>query len=176
MDAQSDLNPYQSPGNEAINPAHANQDLRETRRIKLAWVGVFLLNLCMPVFFGSLVTERGGRSGMFAGVALLFVIGYRLCTSAQRIGRTLVVGGVAVGLMQVFPAVQMMAGIVGFCAVSTLQLEGPDPDDVMLRVRSDSSGFVLTIVTGGLLMAAAFVAGLLVCGLFAAAQRRRSGA
>lgn len=174
MEIQTEVNPYQAPATAAA--VSADEHPHAPRRIKFAWFGVFVLNLCAPLFVGWLTTEKGGRNGMFAGVGVLFLAGYWLCTRARSIGRALVVGGLAIGLTQVLPAMQMMAGIVGLCVVSALRLGKPAPDDVMLSVRSDASGFVLTIVTGGLLMAAAFVAGLLGCGLFAAAQRRRSGA
>ena len=172
MDVQSEVNPYQSPGGETSKPAHANEDLRETRRIKLAWVGVFLLNMCVPVWLGWQLTEGAGNLGMFEGTCVLFVSGYVLCASARSMAKALVVGGVAIGLSQVFPALQMMAGIAGFFFAQLIGLDGSA--DEIPRLTNDAATFVTTIITGGLLMAAAFVAGLAIRALFSARVRNNT--
>ncbi|MGH7140320.1 MAG: hypothetical protein ACREHD_31675 [Pirellulales bacterium] len=172
MATQAEVNPYQAPGREATPAGDAVEDPRAARRIKLAWVGVFLLNLCVPLLLAWSLTEQGGRLGMFVATAALFVAGYWLCASVRRFGQALVVGGVAVGLAQVAPVLQIWSGMAGYLAAEFLGLERSGPH-AGPRLTSEAAGFVTTITTGGLLMAAAFVAGLAIRGLFS--NLRKSG-
>ncbi len=80
----------------------------------------------------------------------------------------MVVGGVAVALSQVFPIVQMMAGLVGFAVAKRIGVPvdvrdggmdwaaGPPNADTVV------AGFVVTMITGGLLLLASIAAGLAI--------------
>lgn len=171
MENRSEINPYQSPAAsayETTSASHevANEDATETRGY-IAWGVVFAGNLLIPLLVGWGVTQDGGRWGMLAAVALLFVVGCWLCAAVPRVARALLVGSVAVGLTQAIPVLQLMAGIAALGLVELLRLDtgfndaAPRPH----TMTNELSGFVATLVTGGLLMTAALVAGLAIRGL-----------
>jgi hypothetical protein len=87
MDVQSEVNPYQSPGGETSKPAHANEDLRETRRIKLAWVGVFLLNWMGD---NSCSLALGGGEGLNFVVRAHGLVRFLLGSSIEQAEATLI--------------------------------------------------------------------------------------
>jgi hypothetical protein len=78
------------------------------------WTLVFVGNLPVPMLFGlSIVGVEGGGWGLFGGLAVLYWVGFALCLFRFRIGRSLVWGGGAVALTQVFPVVQLFSGAFG---------------------------------------------------------------
>ena len=170
MDVQSEVNPYQSPATDTGGPQTSVANEGASRRIYFAWCAVFVLNLAVPLLFGWSLTERGGRVGMLVATAALFVVGSWLCASARRIAQALVTGGVAVGLGQVVPVVQIMAGSAGFHVVAAMGLEDAAVD--LRGLTNEPSGFIVTTTTGGLLMAIAIVVGLAARALFSARWRR----
>ena len=73
----------------------------------------------------------------------------------EQLGQALVRGGVGIGLAQLIPVLQLMAGLVAMDVGRLLcQVDGND-------IRSEPGGFIMTTVTGGLLMCAALVLGLI---------------
>jgi hypothetical protein len=167
MDLPSTVNPYQSPGSDTAPRPSLPADPGASRRLKLAWCGVFLANLCAPLWFGWLMTERGGTLGMFASVSVLFVVGYWVCAIRETVAKALVVGGVAVALTQVFPILQIAAGMAGLLLAAVMGLlQWPEPEDVFPSVTNDLRAFVVGMTTGVLLMGMALVAGLVIRALF----------
>jgi hypothetical protein len=160
-------NPYASPTNDNIDSSRERpSDTVSTKRLCLGWLAVFALNLIVPLFLGWGVTAPEGRIGMLLAVLFILVLGLWICASARQVGFALVVGGVAVALSQVFPILQMMAGIFGFALAQGIGVLARDADgiaaDVFHDVDTVAAGFVVTMTTGGLLVAASTVAGLAI--------------
>jgi hypothetical protein len=152
-------NPYLAPQySEAGLAKEPGFEGKNAMRLYVAWPVVFALNLVMPGLFGLMSTDGAGRVGMLVGTCFLLVCGFWICSSARNIGFALVVGGVPVALSQVVPIIQMVAGTLAFAFAEALGLVGPG--GAMGTATSAAGGFVLTLTTGGLLMAAALVAGL----------------
>lgn len=78
-----------------------------------AWTGVFVANLAVPVLFGFNVVGKEGVYGLIGALAVLFWIGFAICLFRFRIGRSLVLGGVAIAIFQVFPILQIICGALG---------------------------------------------------------------
>jgi hypothetical protein len=153
-------NPYEAPKTSATegSPKRAG-DRRYASRLHLAWVIVFLLNLVVPGFFGWMVTESGGRNGMLIATLLLLALGYGACGAARRTARTLVFGGLLVTITQFFPLVQIVAGFIGLGIGEAIGQADMSDDALPGQVKSEAGGFLITLVTGGLLMAISLVAG-----------------
>lgn len=161
-DQADEPNPYQAPQSDAAQaPQFADLPTKGKKRLYVAWFFVFALNLIVPALIGWQMTEDGGRIGMLAAGMLLLAVGYWICAVARQLGFALVVGGVAVALSQVFPILQMTAGIVS-CALAEAMGLYSSGDDVnpLGTVAGDVGSFALTLITGGLLMAAALAVGL----------------
>lgn len=152
-----DANPYQAPSNLETDWPPAS--IATSGSLKLLWRGwapVFLLNMIVPLSLGSLAADARGCIGMFVGTAVLFVMCGWLCSCQPRLARAIVRGGAPIGVAQLVPILQIIAGLAAMAIVSTLRLaDEPDP------VNGMPGGFLVTIITGVLLIGAALFLGLL---------------
>ncbi|HWB09567.1 MAG TPA: hypothetical protein VG826_10095 [Pirellulales bacterium] len=157
-------NPYASP--KADNADRSREDPQGgAKRLYFGWLAVFALNLIFPLLMAWGMTAPDGRIGMLLAIIVLLALGFWICASARQVGFALVVGGVAVALSQIFPILQMMAGILGFALTKAIGA-APTPDgiahDGLPDVETLAAGFVITMTTGGLLIAASTLAGLMI--------------
>jgi hypothetical protein len=146
-------NPYDPPRSSLEDLTSAEPANRSAiSRLELGWFGVFALNLAFPLLFGWELTRANGRIGMLLAIPVLLAAGRWICREHRDLGRLLVVGGVLVGLSQVYPLLQMVAGIGGMLVgqvlgqVSMAGAATPAP-------LSQVGGFVMALTTGSLLMA-----------------------
>src|SRR5207248_2227495 len=100
--------------------------------------------------------------GMFIAALLLLVLGYWACAGARKIGLALIVGGVLVGLAQVFPMLQVVAGMVGMGIGRAAGQVEAGHEGLPGNVSSEVGGFIVTLSTGGLLMIASVILGVLL--------------
>jgi hypothetical protein len=119
------------------------------------WTPVFALNLMVPLFFGWMVTQEGGRIGMGAGIALLWYLGYCLFGLSEACGRALVIGGVLVAVVQFCPILHILAGLASVGLADALW-HGSFAD---MRINTEIGGFIATLVMGLLMMGVAAVIG-----------------
>jgi hypothetical protein len=160
-----DANPYQAPASLEAESPQPSTAARLPVRLLAGWTAVFLLNMAVPLLFGWNMTAKHGRIGMFAAAVLLLFLGGWVCVVREKLGRALVRGGVGIGLGQLLPVLQVMAGLAAMDVGHLLrQVKGDD-------ILSEPGGFIMTIVTGGLLMCAAFVLGLFMGAISAQLQR-----
>lgn len=164
MAIDADVNPYRSPSSgPPIRESHSSLG---GKRIYTVWFVVFVLNAAAPLFLGWGATVNGGRIGMLAATVMFFALGCCLCAYAPEIAKALVVGGVAVGLTQVMPLLQVIAWLFAVWLLVALRLEKPPWNAMLMSLSNEPSGFLATIVFGGVLMAACFMVGLPVRALF----------
>jgi hypothetical protein len=126
----------------------------QTRSWRRRWLAVFSLNLITPLFFGFIVTEGAGRIGMFLAIVPLWLWAYRLGTRSRHFAYAMTVGGTVVGLLQIYPVLQMFAGIAALMAAGPLVNVG-----VGKNVSTAPGGVIVTMVTGGLLQLIALAIG-----------------
>ncbi len=129
-----------------------------TRESQWGWAIVVLANLPVPLIFGFLLTSEGGIFGMLAGIVAVWGLGHIVVARVPRVRSVLVNGGGVFALSQVIPAVQFVAGELALRACGT-PING---------WMSETTGFCVTLLTGGQLVTAALVCGLFlrVCGPF----------
>ncbi len=154
-----DQNPYAPPVlslDDSTVPDRANRFAPS--RLHLAWFAVFAFNLVLPLLFGWGLTSATARIGMLMAVMILLAAGYWICSIQRDLGRLLVFGGAFVGLSQIYPILQIVAGLGGmvvgqaFGQVSAGDQAAPAP-------LSQTGGFLVTLTTGGLLMMASLALG-----------------
>jgi hypothetical protein len=83
----------------------------------VAWAVVFLANLIAPLLLAWSMTEGEARFGMFAAVALVWVSGHLAIARAAGWRLILVGGGFCVALSQLFPILQVFAGLLSLTAI-----------------------------------------------------------
>lgn len=153
-------NPYEAPRSAvATGPRAGPAGRRGAVVLHLAWVAVFAANLIVPLLFGWGMAGPRGRSGLVAAAALILGLGSGLCYYRRDLAAPLVVGATLVALTQLFPLLQILAGVVGVGIVRSLGLMGGGGDGPP-QILGPLGGFVVTLVTGGILIAVSAGAGL----------------
>ena len=130
--------------------------------VYIAWIGIFVLNMAVPLLFGSSITQQHGKLGMSAAALLLFAAGCFICAANRKLAKTLIAGEILIGLAQLFPILQIIAGMIGMAAGQALGLAEIGDDTRSLAVSGEFGGFVVTCVTGGILIASGASAGMLL--------------
>jgi hypothetical protein len=154
-----DDNPYAAP--EAVATAGA-QEGRAERPWTILWTAVFVVNLFVPLLFGWGLTSQGGRIGMTLAAAVLLGVGFLVGGRSRELRHNLTAGGILVALSQFVPFLQVLAGLAGMAVVERLLglHIGPGSEDGTISPPSEVASFLFTLITGGLLIAAAVVIGL----------------
>ncbi len=133
----------------------------------ISWTVIFGLNLMIPLMFGWGMCDSNGKIGLMLAVALCWGVGVVGLTGERRWGRALAYGGIPVGFSQFFPFAQIYAGIIAIKVYDRLSGGGEAPvQDLPRGPLSGPGGFVVTCLTGGLLMTAAFALGWIINMIF----------
>ncbi|MCA1686781.1 MAG: hypothetical protein LC745_12600 [Planctomycetia bacterium] len=166
-----DDNPYAAPTASIAPPAAVGAGTGW--RWHFAWAVVFGVNLIVPLIFGSGVARGAAWLGVALAIPLMLILGHLLCARSRHLRVILVTGGVCVGLSQVMPMLQFLAGMTSFMV--TIRLLGLPPDDDTRgpEILTAPGGFLMTVLTGGQLMIAALVCGKVVLTIKGAWDRRR---
>ncbi len=123
-----------------------------------AWTMVVAANLPVPLAFGMLVTDAGGRAGMACGVLLIYWLGLHARNTAPRAMIAVIRGGWAVAALQILPILQMAAGAAGLILASVI---GSARFHVFPNVDAVVDGFLATVATGAILIVVAAASGSL---------------
>jgi hypothetical protein len=125
------------------------------RSMRLAWLMLVAWNVPVPLILGWVGTDWGARLGMFAAIPVFYCLGGWLFRKMRAIQQTIVWGGLTVVLSQLFPLLHIFAGAGALGAGERLGL--PVEDE---RATGLIAGFVVTLLTGAILLTAAAVIGL----------------
>jgi hypothetical protein len=120
-----------------------------------AWAFVFAINTTMPIFFSAPLTEHHGKLGMSIAVALFLAYGFFLCAFRPELARALIIGGAIVAFMQIFPLFQLSVCVFGMVIGRALGLAEFGEDERAPAMSNELGGFVVTFITGGILLIAA---------------------
>lgn len=114
-----------------------------------AWGFVLLINLPIPLIFGSDVTKGIGAFGMLAGIAVVWLMGHFAVAHVCTIRMPLLVGGLCVAVSQGFPVAHIVAGMLALDTVAG-GIDGAQSVPVV---------FAVTLLTAALLAVAALMIG-----------------
>jgi hypothetical protein len=143
-----------------------NKTLANARRLRLGWAAVFAANLIVPLLLGCMVTAGGGRAGMLVAMGLLWLLGHEGSGRVRNVGFVLIGGGSGVALSQLFPFLQFFAGMFSLTVGQRLGLV------VEAETTGELGGFLVTLMTGSLLIAVAALLGLVLRVVFPPADRK----
>ena len=158
------LNPYEPPKSSTEEVQQADDKSAPSGKlIYVAWVTVCVLNLPMPLRFAWPITESSGRFGMSIAVVALLAAGCWICAKLPKHGVHLLIGAVPVALSQLLPIAQLVAGGLAVMFGQAIGLVNPIGDDGNgEKVASEPGGFILTLITGAILMMLSAVCGFLL--------------
>jgi hypothetical protein len=97
---------------------------------------------------------------MLAGIVVLYVGGREGCLRVPGLAVAIVPGGWFVALLQLFPLLHVFAGCLAAAVAVGLGFVTAQP---VYLIRAGAAGaFVMTLVTGGILIGAAVLAGMIL--------------
>lgn len=125
-----------------------------------AWLGVFLMNLPVPLFFSTIVARNTAVFGVAACVMCLLGLGVVVAFGFPHVMRVVSMGGVVTATSQFVPVLQMFAGLMALraCEDIGLSVEGDD----LPQVTGFLAGFCTTALTAGIVIVAAGVVGAVI--------------
>ena len=94
--------------------------------------------------------EGRGQAGIYCAIAIYWVLGLMACAARPPLGRVLVKGGMITACTQLMPVLQVAAGFAAMMIVHKVEEKSPE-----------LCGFIDVIITGGLLLIAAYCSGRL---------------
>ena len=130
-------------------------------RWHFTWAGVFAANSVVPLWLGWYVTGHGGRVGMLAATAMTLATGLVVVPRWSGLRTTLVAGGAFTAITQVFPVVQLTAGVISLGVVDRL---GFEPEEGLGNRSSltEAGGFFAALLTAGVMLGAALACGVAI--------------
>ncbi|MEM0927251.1 MAG: hypothetical protein AAGJ83_14500 [Planctomycetota bacterium] len=148
------VNPYQplaSDGTTAKKAGGSSTTEHESRnKFRIYWAGLAVGNAVVPGILASAVVEGASTAiGVMLGVATFIIGGWWVGSRSEEIRKGLISGGTVLALSQLLPIAQLIAGIF---AVGITDGMGLSQVATTSFIESLLSGYVCTLVTGGLLM------------------------
>jgi hypothetical protein len=108
------------------------------------------------------MTQEHGKLGMSIAALFLVLLGCYFCAAGRKLAAALIAGGALVGLSQMFPALHIIAGMIGMTVGQALDLANIGDEERPAQIVNEIGGFVVTLITGGILMAAGACGGMLM--------------
>lgn len=174
------INPYAPPMadlGDATRQLRGLDDLGRARRGRRIWLVLFALNLIVPGLLALIMLFPSGWLGVLGAVALLAGAGFAILVRYPRWIGVAVVGSIATASTQFVPMLQMMAGMLGLSVYAYLTGKPAQfVDDVPSPPLGLMGGFIVTLVTGTLLLVASTLGGLLLQGISRIWRRNRDPA
>lgn len=165
----SSTNPYEVTAEFEAAAEEPGSDVVSPRRLVTTWILVFLINLPVPVMFGSsVVASAGGYAGMALGCLLWCGLGLILCFGrhARHIQAT-IRGGWLVALTQFYPVLHMLIGLLAGVLVGAVFDAGSSGRGPMNLTSNTVTWDMListsmTLVTGAILILEALIIGTVI--------------
>jgi hypothetical protein len=130
--------------------------------------------MAVPLLFSGPVTEQHGKLGMGVALVSFLACGCYLCAYHRKLAVALLVGGVLVALTQLFPILQIVAGLIGMAVGQAFGQTSSGEDEATPHLTGELGGFVVTLITGGILIGAAACSGVAILWLTARLGANRS--
>lgn len=155
-----ELNPYDPPRSAPIASEQPVGVVRGPFLLSFEWTAVLLFNLIVPTLFAWSMTNTEAKLGAAFAVLVVAAAGYFFCFQQPWPMLIAIRGGILVALTQVFPILQIVCGSLALQAWMLLGAMQNSSFQEMLS--SIPAGFLVTLLTGLLLIASSFIAGLLM--------------
>jgi len=118
---------------------------RQTWVNQFGWIGVFALNLIVPLSWGLVVTAPDGEAGLYRALVVLWALGAVAIRFHPPLWDLLWVGGLALACSQLFPVIQFGCG---WLALLLLQQMGVYHN----TLSSETAAMLAVFATAGLLL------------------------
>ena len=144
----SEDNPFQPPTSTAGTAPTRFRRTRLQNFLIIAWPFIFGANMIIPLLFGWELVEQSGAMGVILASIILLALGWLLFVVWPALALRLTFGSIFTALLQFFPIVHMIIGIIAFGITIELGQATDMNDQVMPKITSELGGFIITSITG----------------------------
>ena len=142
---------------------------------QVRWPAVFALNLIVPLMLATNFVPEKGNVGLASAIVVLYLAGWLFCRLGPECERSLIRGGALIALTQLFPILQVLAGLLAFGIMASLGA-AVDADNANFGIQRERDAFAITMMVGLMLMSLAAGLGVLVATIQALFGGRLSSA
>lgn len=152
----AEANPYLAPGAERGPISEGNKPKTLSGILLVAWPFVFVANMILPMLFGWDLLEKAGFAGVLCATLTLLILGWVLIAVGPSVGKRLIVGSIFMALLQFFPVLHIILGVIAFEVTAYLGQATEMNDLQSASIDTELGGFIITAMVGlGLLVTAA---------------------
>ena len=152
----NDQNPVQTPPCDG-RELRSDETKIVLSRLYEASIAVFLFNMIVPLYFALEDVPDAGRVGIMAAAMLWLASGFLISAVDRKNFAFFIAGAMMIGLTQMLPILQILAGLIGEMLATLVRIQLISFETT---VRNEVNGFITTLVTRGILIAASGVCGL----------------
>lgn len=133
-------------------------------RFHFSWTAVFWLNTVVPILIERNLADHRGEFGIAAACVLLWFVSQLAFERLVNWRPRMLVGGTNLAFFQLFPIVQIGAGVASLAIVDWLfPIKATGGGSAVLSavpLQSNLQGFLATVLTGGQLLLASILIGI----------------
>lgn len=172
-------NPYLPPAEIDLDSPETlperESDLRPMSFL-IRWPLVLFLNLVMPLTLASGLLRNTGLIGVLAAVSFVWLVGWWAWRRWPQIGRRVIAGGWVVCVCQLFPLIQIFAGLAALSIAEELGLmDSLDLEQNGPNFESEFASAFVTLITGGILMLVSLAVGAVLIAVLDHFRRPKLG-
>jgi hypothetical protein len=151
----AETNPYLAPS-AVSGPISESKKPKNLKVILLiVWPFVFMANMILPMLFGWDLLDKAGSIGVLCATLALLIPGWLLIAIWPTAGKRLIVGAILVALLQFFPVLHIILGVIAFEVTAYLGQATEMNDLQSASIDTEFGGFIITMLVGsGLLVIA----------------------
>ena len=160
-------NPFAAPETVELDASRAVRE-KVDLWVLAAGTVVFVANLVVPMLFATMfLDDAPGYLAILVACLVLLFGGWRIMVALPAYSRSILIGALVVAASQLFPVLQLFAGMVGVGIATGFGMVnrpvGPshDPDHMGIETLTACGAFVVTLVVGAILLALSVGIGVL---------------
>ena len=162
-------NPYQPPKlNAPSHPGRLGQSTSMPGLRYISWLLAFAVNLVVPILFALDLCCQSALVGMAVGILTLACLGCGICWKFPRFSKSFITATALVAVTQLFPMLQIIAGIIAVLATESigLRLHGESTTSLEWEALPFLAGVLVTLLTGLIVASAGLVLSFALWPLF----------
>jgi hypothetical protein len=144
-------NPFQPPNSEDERPKLIKQANWRSAWM-IAWPFIYGANMIVPIMVGRELIRDAGLLGVIFASVLLLALGWTLFVTWPALAIRLSLGSIFTALLQFFPILHFILGILAFGLAVELGQATDMNDQVMPSIDTEWGGFIVTLTMGFMLM------------------------
>lgn len=145
-------NPFQPPQSAESISSEKVKRSRLVEVLKFLWPILFGANMVIPLMAGMELLDVAGFYGVALATLLLLVSGWSLFVIWPALAVRVSAGSIVTALLQFFPILHFVIGIIAFSITVQLGHASDFKDDSGPKITSEVGGFLITFIMGSILL------------------------